>query len=280
MKKARFWIIAILITISTAFYQRLTGPAYPLRGKVSLGDTEIKYRLERTHETKKDYELEIQAQADDITGYVIYKRHKTDDPWNEVPMVRKEGSLQAKLPHQPPAGKLEYKVMLSYQGEETSLSGELPVIIRFKGAVPGPVLVPHVILMFLAMLVSTRAGIEALDRKRNPRKYALWAAGLLFVGGMILGPLVQKFAFGELWTGFPFGYDLTDNKTLIAMLGWIVALIAGRKGQPARGWVLGASILLLVIFLIPHSLLGSELDYTRDVPQSATLHKQSRFLLR
>ena len=266
MKRVAFWIIAFLITISSAVYQKLTGPTYALRGKVMLGDAEIKYRLARTHETDKDCELGIKAQAEDITGYIIYKRHKTDDPWNKVPMVRKEDSLVAKLPHQPPAGKLEYKVILAYRDKETSLSGDLPVIIRFKGAVPLAVLIPHVIIMFLAMLVSTRAGIEALDRKSNPRKYALCAAGLLFLGGMILGPLVQKFAFGELWTGFPFGYDLTDNKTLIAMVGWIVALIAGRKGKPARGWVLGASILLLVIFLIPHSLLGSELDYSKMSP--------------
>lgn len=269
MKKVAFWIIAFLITISTAVYQRLTGPTYPLRGKVSLGDTEIKYRLARSHETDKDYEVGIKTQVEDITGYVIYKRYKTDDPWNKVPMVRKGESLVAKLPYQPPAGKLEYKVMLGYRGGETSLSGEPPVIIRFKGAVPGAVLIPHIIIMFLAMLVSTRAGIEALDRKSNPRKYALWAAGLLFVGGMILGPLVQKFAFGELWTGFPFGFDLTDNKTLIAMVGWIVAIIAGRKGRPARGWVFGASILLLVIYLIPHSLLGSELDYSKMSPPSS-----------
>ena len=143
MKKVAFWIIAFLITISTAVYQRLTGPTYPLRGKVSLGDTEIKYRLQRSHETDKDYEVGIKTQVEDITGYVIYKRYKTDDPWNKVPMVRNGESLVAKLPYQPPAGKLEYKVMLGYRGGETSLSGEPPVIIRFKGAVPGAVLIPH-----------------------------------------------------------------------------------------------------------------------------------------
>jgi hypothetical protein len=83
---------------------------------------------------------------------------------------------------------------------------------------------------------------------------------------------VQKFAFGSLWTGFPFGYDLTDNKTLIAFIGWVIALIAGRKGKPARGWVLAAAILLLIVFLIPHSLLGSELDYSEvSKPQSVGL---------
>ncbi len=48
---------------------------------------------------------------------------------------------------------------------------------------------------------------------------------------MILGPIVQKYAFGELWTGIPFGWDLTDNKTLIAFLFWILAVIMNRKKE-------------------------------------------------
>ncbi|HUT07603.1 MAG TPA: hypothetical protein VMY15_02040, partial [Candidatus Latescibacteria bacterium] len=83
------------------------------------------------------------------------------------------------------------------------------------------------------------------------------------VGGFILGPLVQKFAFGIAWAGFPGGIDLTDNKTLVAFLFWVAALIAGRRGKPARPFVLAASLVTLVIFLIPHSLLGSHLDYSK-----------------
>ena len=104
--------------------------------------------------------------------------------------------------------------------------------------------------------------MEALIPKSNPRKMAILTTIFLFLGGMILGPLMQLYAFGALWTGFPFGIDLTDNKTLVALIGWIIALIAGRGGKAARGWVLGAAILTLVVFLIPHSVLGSELDYS------------------
>jgi hypothetical protein len=136
--------------------------------------------------------------------------------------------------------------------------------------VPAAILLAHIIIIFLAMLFSARAGIEALDRRGNPRKLVLWTVGLLFVGGLILGPVVQKYAFGEFWTGFPLGKDLTDTKILIAMAGWIAAVFAGRGGKPARRWVLGASILLLVVFLIPHSLLGSELDYS-EMEASSTI---------
>lgn len=280
MKKIAFWIIAFLITILAAVYQRLTGPTYPLRGKATIDNSQITYRLSRSHESGKDYELTIRAQNHKIYGTLIYKRHKTADSWTKIPLERKHDLLVGSLPHQPPAGKLEYKIILQTPGEEISLTDEKTVIIRFKGHVPSTILIPHVIIMFLAMFLSTRAGIEALDRKSNPRKYALWATGLLFVGGIIFGPLVQKFAFGTFWTGFPFGYDLTDNKTLIAMIGWIAAVIAGRRGKPARGWILGASILLLVVFLIPHSLFGSELDYSTMSSTSSSMNKPFLFAVK
>jgi hypothetical protein len=117
--------------------------------------------------------------------------------------------------------------------------------------------------MFAGMLFAAAAGLAALDKKRNPRRFVLWTVGLLFVGGFVLGPLMQKFAFGVAWAGFPLATDLTDNKTLVAFLFWIIALAAGRKGRPARPFVIAASLVTLLAFLIPHSLLGSELDYTK-----------------
>ncbi|MFB0564631.1 MAG: hypothetical protein ACETWK_03020 [Candidatus Aminicenantaceae bacterium] len=268
MKKVAWWLIAIIITVSTAVYQRLTGPTYPLEGKVTLNNSVISYSLARSHEGMEDHEVSITVENIDIKGHVFFKRHKTADMWTTLPMLRKENSLVASLPHQPPAGKLEYKVILTYKEKEVSLSGEKPAIIRFKDRVPGAILIPHIIIMFLAMLISNRAGIEALQPRDSTYKYAILATGLLFIGGMVLGPLVQKYAFGVYWTGFPLGYDLTDNKTLIAFIGWLVALIAGRKKRQARWWILGAAILLLVVYLIPHSLLGSEFDYSEMNPST------------
>ena len=57
------------------------------------------------------------------------------------------------------------------------------------------------------------------------KKYSFWTLVLFTAGGMILGPVVQYYAFGDLWTGIPFGWDLTDNKTLIALIFWILAVV-------------------------------------------------------
>lgn len=263
MKKTAFWVIAFLITASTAVFQRMTGPTNPISGKTSFEDAEIRFRLQRSHETTSDYEIRIPVPDSEVEGTLMFRRYKTQEPWTRIAMTKKEGTLRGTLPKQPPAGKLEYTVILSSGENEMPLTGEKPVVIRFKDPVPAAILIPHVIIIFLAMVFSTRAGIEALNPGSNPRRLALWTLGLLIVGGFIFGPLVQKYAFGQLWTGFPLGYDLTDNKTLIAVIGWTAAVIASRRQKSGRWWVLGASVLLLIVFLIPHSLLGSELDYSQ-----------------
>jgi hypothetical protein len=254
MKKILLWVIAFLIMALTAVFQDLTGPTNPLKGKLKIDDSWIAYKLERSQENISDYEISIKVQNREIAGNLMWRRHKTDDSWVNIPLARKDDLLVGSLPAQPPAQKLEYKVILTYQEKEISLSGEKPVVIRFKGHVPMTLLVSHVIGMLAAMLFSARAGVEALDPKGNPRKLALWTLGLLIVGGIILGSVVQKLTLGQFWTGVPFGYDLTDNKTLIALIGWIAAVVAGRGGRKARCWVIAASVLLLVIYLIPHSL--------------------------
>ena len=151
-------------------------------------------------------------------------------------------------------------------GDDSKYIKEEPVVIRFKGAVPAFVLWPHILFMFMAMLYSTRTGIEALRKGDKTKNYTLITLSLLTTGGMFLGPVVQKYAFGAFWTGWPFGHDLTDNKTLVAFLAWIVAYLLLRKSNTYRAWAIAAAVILLLVYLIPHSMFGSELDYnTGDI---------------
>jgi hypothetical protein len=266
MKKILLWLLAFIITAASAVYQRTTGPTYPLRGKAALSKGEVSFRLPRSAEITADCEVGVETADPEVGGRLFFKRFKTPDPWTETTMSRQEGRLVGYLPKQPMAGKLAYKVVLADPEKEVSLSGEDPVVIRFKGHTPLPLLLAHVLVIFAAMLFSTRAGLAALDRRSDPKKLAVWTALLFFAGGFILGPLMQKFAFDAWWTGFPLGTDLTDSKTLFAMLAWVAALFAGRGGRQNRRWVLAASVVTLIVFLIPHSLLGSELKYT-DTPR-------------
>ena len=264
MKKSIWlWIIAFILTVFTAAYQRITGPTYPVTGKVYLGDDLIEYRLDRTHGGEGDHEIRIDINDSKICGELYWKRYKTNDEWTAVEMKSKDGKLVASLPHQPPAGKLVYKIILQKGNTVISLPEKSGVIIRFKGNVPILFLIPHIIFIFGAMLLSTRTGLEYFNRGKKFKSLTILTFIFVIIGGFILGPIAQYYAFGEFWTGFPLGYDLTDNKILIGFIGWLLALIAIYKFKNPKRWIVFASVLMFVIFLIPHSLLGSELDYNQ-----------------
>lgn len=258
-------LLALLVTLSAAIYQRKTGPTYPYDGERKIGNTTIDYKLLRSHGGSGDQPVEITVDDPAISGMIIFRRYKVAEPWHGMTMTRVDNKLVGTLPHQPPAGKLEYFVVVNKENELYSIPTDRTLVTRFKGDVPDWALMPHILLMFVAMLMSTLTGFEALVNGEKMYRLTLWTAGLLLVGGMIFGPIVQKFAFGEYWTGIPFGIDLTDNKTLIAMIFWLIPVFKGGHKNPSREWIIVAALVLLVVFSIPHSFLGSELNYDTGV---------------
>jgi hypothetical protein len=126
------------------------------------------------------------------------------------------------------------------------------------------ILIPHILMMFLAMLFSNLAGLSAAFRASRMRVYMIATVICMLIGGFLFGPIMQHFAFGQYWTGVPFGWDLTDNKTLIAIVFWILALILNaRKIRPA--WIIVAAVMTLIVYSIPHSMFGSELNFATGV---------------
>ena len=234
MKKSVYWLLAVVITLVLSVYQRMTGPTYPKKVAVELNGGRYKVKLPRSG-----------VQQDE---FVVLK---------DIPSDAK-AQWQAALPVQPVAGKLQYYITIDgkdYPADE-------PVVIRFRNDVPASILIPHILLMFGAMLLAVYTFLLVITHKA----YAKWlrlTVALLFIGGFILGPLVQHAAFGPWWTGFPYGTDLTDNKTLLSFLFFVAALVTLKWKY--NKWVVCLAVLFMIlIFSIPHSVYGSEYDYDKQ----------------
>ena len=262
------WVMAVIIMFAAADYQERTGPTKEFKGFFTFAGETHAFELVRSGSTDADAPVVVPEPGGGLTGRVLFKRYPTDDPFTPIPMESVAGELQGLLPAQLAAGKLEYYVVLESAEGSIRIPEEDTLIIRFKDPVPLGFLVPHIIFMFIALLVGVRTALAAAFHPVGIRKLAWTTLGLMSVGGMILGPIVQKFAFGAFWTGWPFGYDLTDNKTLIMWIVWVgVAVVLAKRPSPkdwlARGAILMAAIVMMTVYLIPHSLRGSELDYSQ-----------------
>jgi hypothetical protein len=251
------WGIALVITLSSAVWQRLTGPTHPLRVQAEVAGLEVSGRLLRSQTVDESVPIELRA-APGLTGEAGWRRWPGEDhPWHTEPLRRDGERLVGELPAQTAtAARIAYEVRLvAPGGEQVTIGARL----RFKGAVPGPVLAVHIAAMFLGMLLSARTGLEALARGPRLAPLALATLVCLGLGGLLLGPIVQKYAFDAYWTGWPVGEDLTDNKLAVAVLAWALAAWQVRRG---RRWpAMAASLVTFTIFMIPHSLHGSTHDW-------------------
>ena len=257
MKKTSLWLLSFLITAFFAVFQRMTGPTYPVRGSEPYP-----YRFTRSCTTGGgDCGVWVKSRSP-LEGWVLWRRRGTADEPARLPMAYRDGKLSAQLPDQPAAGKLEYRVFIKESGGDRELT-KVPVVTRFKGAVPGWILVPHIVLMSLFMLFAVRIFLTSAFGAPPVRHSVPATVAFLLLGGFLFGPATQYYAFGQAWTGFPFGLDLTDNKTLLMLLAWLPALWLVLKEKPARLWLNLAFAVTAAVYFVPHSLFGSELDYSK-----------------
>jgi hypothetical protein len=262
-KTVLFWVGSLILMMSAYMYQKITGPTYPVHGEVVINGKEYKYKLPRTSDEDVFQKVELNIPDKSVSGTFIWKRFKSHDSLTYQSMERQGDKLIGKIPHQPPAGKVEYHILLKTSGGNQIYVTDKPVVLRYKGKVPLYLLLPHIVFIFFAFWFAVRTGMEAVAKRNNLYKLTLWTTILLAVGGIILGPLVQKFAFDAYWTGWPFGHDLTDNKLFAALVMWVIALWRIGKNPLDRKWAIIAALVTLAVFIIPHSVLGSEIDYTK-----------------
>jgi hypothetical protein len=261
---ALLWVLAFLLAVALGAFQRMTGPTYPKHGRVVVSGQELRYSLLRTHGGEGGLRVRIAGAGARVRGELSWRRFPTDEPWQSLPMARNgEGELEAVIPHQPPAGKVEYRVVLDDGGRTVTIPEGEAVVARFRAEVPAWLLIPHILAMFTAMMLATRSLLEEFRPHRpRPRRLVLATMVLLVVGGLFLGPAVQKYAFDAWWTGWPNGTDLTDNKTALATLAWLPATLLALRNRPLRAAVIVGWLVMMGVFLVPHSFRGSQIDWS------------------
>jgi hypothetical protein len=266
-KVVLLWVAAIVLMVVIVIYQRTTGPTYPKKGEITVDGSEVKFKLLRSHEVGANAPISIEAPDKSIVAKIKMKRYLSHDEWAEYDMVRQGDNLVSELPEQKPAGKVMYHISAGKDYNNLKDITPEPVVLRYKGVVPTWILYPHIGLMILSFAFAMRVALEAAFKGKSVLTMAYWTLGCFAFGGLVLGPLVQWYAFGAFWTGWPFGKtilhpgDLTDNKTLASILIWVFAIIRIRKHPNQTWWAWIATIVMVIVYLVPHSMFGSEIDF-------------------
>jgi hypothetical protein len=215
---------------------------------------------------------------------LVYKIGK-DGEYQSVkmsPRTNEEKVFEASIPLHPKGKKAWYylEAIKQREGSEVKItlperdSGHVrPIRLKFEGQVPGYIIIPHILCIFAAIFFATLTLFSAIDLKKGKTtlkksvKLCAITLLLLFIGFFPFGWAMNYFAFGVLWEAFPFGRDVTDNKSQIMFLLWLSTLFTvkgtvwgkgeGKNLVSDRGYsslVIGSFIATMIILAVPHSL--------------------------
>ncbi len=197
-------------------------------------------------------------------------------PFQSISLEAVEDNLQAMIPHQPRGTRVSYYLEArDPAGRRVTLPAQAGADqlyrLKFKGHARLSLLLAHIGAMFVGALLFLLGAIFPVIYLRKEVRFerisksVAWGTLLIFIGGFPLGMAMGYAVFGEPWTGLPIGGDVTDTKTLIVFIYWlvIVFLLKGTIFQRGRDWVsreafarltiLGTALTAL-IYLIPHSI--------------------------
>jgi hypothetical protein len=269
-------ILALFLTLLVVVAARYFGPNRPYRVETSGTGYSLFHKAPRSHEGEGPAEIYLcfkrsEGEIPDLKAWLLGRVKKNQD-WVRLPSARTESNREDcdlamvfEIPHHPPTTRYYYRFEIQGGGGPdvwlTREGGE-PMMIKFKGVVPPWIWISHVVAMFGGFFVLILTAFYAVPLVKGKedmgvaKRLARWAWALLFIGGVPLGMAMNFYAFEVYWEAFPFGGDVTDNKTQVALILWGIAALglSGRRGRKAGIFTLIAALLVLGIFLIPHSL--------------------------
>lgn len=281
--KFRRILAAILITLVLLALARKMTTVKSVHKTVDIGGVVIEHDTVPKKRGPGDAVIPVKVSGAE-KATLFYRIGEGD--FQAVQMDLKEGESDvfvASIPHQKKGTNVWYYIEAQRQIEDRKVAVTLPdgnsanfrpILLKFQGNVPSLIISSHVFCNFAGIFFSVLALFSAVDLKRGKGTlkksvaFSLLTFTFLFMGFVTLGAALNYFAFGVLWEAFPFGTDVTDSKSQIALLSWLVTLflvkgtiwgknpsknLASEKGYSTT--VIISFVITVAMFLIPHSLI-------------------------
>ncbi|MHC4944947.1 MAG: hypothetical protein ACYTG7_18180, partial [Planctomycetota bacterium] len=247
-------VLAVVITLLMVVTARYFGPNRKYTVETRADGLVLSHKAPRSQTGEGPAALDVRVKLDGRKAadldIELKGRVKGAPDWERLSVARIESGDEGwdkvfvfEVPPKPYTTRYFYtfEIGLAKEEQELSLAREdgAPMMVKFKGDVPAWIVIAHVLGMFggfflliLCAFHSVGLAMGREDHKASSR-LAWWSWIVMFMGGVPFGFAMNYYAFNVFWEAFPFGGDVTDNKTQIALLLWGLAAVglSWKKGR-------------------------------------------------
>jgi hypothetical protein len=263
-------VLAVVLTLVVLFLSRYFGPNHKYTVEMSVGNATFSHKAPRSQigEGPAELMLKVSGQVPGDLYPELVGQVKGAGEWERFTPARVDLDAEYRVyvfqvPAKPWTTRYLYRFEVLHNGKTATLAHQNgdPMMVKFKGEVPAWIVACHVLGMFGGFLLLILCVFYALElargknENRTAGRLAWWSWIVLFIGAVPFGIPMNYYAFNVYWEAFPFGGDVTDNKSQIALIIWLLAALAlsFRRGRKTGLITVLAGLVVLAIFLIPHS---------------------------
>lgn len=245
---AILWILSIVIVILLFYVKQITSSEYPLTGVVSIGNSELLYRLERTNLANEPIKILIRSDNQNLMGILEWKFSDTD--FQKTSMQFSDGAYSANIPAQKVGNKFYYRIIFRQGTVQKIIPSNEMIEMKIKGKIPGMLEFYYFLFVVLGMVLSIRTGLEYFNESPKTKKLSFITV-FFFFGYLIFTPLKYTYEIGAINYFVPGITKIFDLQPIIFLALWIFATILIFRNKRPERIALSASLfsVLILIFL-------------------------------
>jgi hypothetical protein len=225
-------------------------------------------------ETPLQADITAGPAGSEIKAFIFYRSKGRPFQVAEMRLLE-PGRYFGSIPPQVRGDKLEYYIEARTSSD---IVARVPAkqkaegfVVSIEGRANRYLLGAHIAMIFAALFFYIFAGYlsyQALQHRRSllfiPRVAFLGTAAF-FIASIPLGMAVAYQTYGQIWSGFPVGGDLTDNKSLAILIYWAICAVLYRgslwRKDPSHDFLpmvtlpyvhLAGAVITVVLFALPH----------------------------
>jgi len=242
---------------------------------VKKNSLEVRYKHDKDHPENQEKFIYLEAYSKSGIRKISLNYRLPDGSFKIIPFTRfKDTPYFTAIVPGDARGKRNYFYISAEDNEGNKVilpkqknTGKIKLYqLRSEGKPSFLLKLLHIMLMLTALIILIHAlyySASFLQNKNEDiplklKNLILWGIITFFVTGFPIGWIIEYQVLGNFWEGIPFGWDITDNKTLLILIYWLAIFIPYRlkKISPSTmsKLIIFGTIFTLVLFIIPHSI--------------------------
>lgn len=244
------WAGAFVITVVASVLLRTIDPEKPVTGTVQFGHQKVSYKFDRVYRSDDDYRVMLFSDINDLNATLEYRPAGSDSEWTKTDMKLLNGILTANIPKHPTMSKVDYKVILNYQGQSFTVPSDKGLVIKFLGRVSPQIMAWYYIALFGGIFLSMRIGLEYFNENEKIKKLSFFAFISFFFYAMLLIPVKRTYELSALGKSIPQITQLFTVGGVAIMILWIAGIISFFNVKNRKLMALSVAVLTLLVFII------------------------------